>query len=64
MKPFRSPRLTKTQQIAKAKLDGFELGIKYGSEIAKELVKDGWKNLDKLPDEVVSRVTGKKRRSN
>ena len=42
-----------------AKEDVFLMGVRCGSEIATMLVKDGWKKLDKLTAEVLSRVTGR-----
>jgi hypothetical protein len=59
MKTLQLKTPTKQQLIQRTKEDFFLSGVRCGSSIAKELVKSGWKNLDKLPDEVVSRVTGK-----
>jgi hypothetical protein len=59
---MRTPkRCLKEQQITQAKVAGFELGLRAGSTIAAKLIEAGWKDLDILQDEVVSRVTGRRR---
>jgi hypothetical protein len=58
--PTKSPSIER--QLAKAKVAGFELGLRAGTTIAAMLVEEGWKDLDRLPDAVCSRVTGKKLR--
>jgi hypothetical protein len=60
MKTLPLKSSSKQQRIQRAKDDIFLSGVRCGSVIAKELVKSGWENLDKLPAEVVSRVTGKR----
>jgi hypothetical protein len=60
MKPLPLKSSSKQQRIQRTKDDIFLSGVRCGSVIAKELVKSGWENLDKLPAEVVSRVTGKR----
>jgi hypothetical protein len=58
---MRTPkRLTKKQQLAQAKVDGFKLGLRCGAVVATTLVRDGWKDLRKLPNEVFHRITGEK----
>jgi hypothetical protein len=59
MKRTRIEVVRKPRRRASPKLKGFEMGVRCGATIAKELIKSGWKDLDRLPEEVVSRVTGK-----
>lgn len=54
--------ITIEKEITKAKVAGFQLSIRCGSVIATMLVREGWRDLDKLPNEVVTRVTGRRRR--
>jgi hypothetical protein len=59
MKKKRSRPLTKKQP---SDADMFLMGVRCGSVIASLLVEEGWKKLDKLPEEVVCRVTGRRRK--
>jgi hypothetical protein len=59
MKKKRSRPLTKKPT---SDADMFLMGVRCGSVIASLLVEEGWKKLDKLPDEVVCRVTGRRRK--
>lgn len=49
MKPLGSKSLKKKQIIQRAKEAVLLSGARCESVIAEELVKPGWKNLDKLP---------------
>jgi hypothetical protein len=59
MKKKRSRPLAKRQP---SETEIFLMGVRCGSVIASLLVEEGWKQLDKLPDEVVGRVTGRRRK--
>ena len=53
---------TKNRQRLEAKEHHFLMGIHCGAQVSMHLLKSGWKDLDKLEAEVVSRVSGRKRR--
>ena len=53
---------TKNRQRVKGKEQHFLMGIHCGAHVSMHLLKSGWKDLGKLEAEVVSRVSGKKRR--
>jgi hypothetical protein len=59
MKRLQLKPPAKQQGNRQAKQDIFLMGVRCGSVAAKELIKSGWKNLEKLPDEVVSRISDK-----